>query len=225
MTAPVRVVLVEDQALVRAGFRALIDGADDLVVVGEAASGVEGIAVVAEQRPDVALVDIQLPGMDGVAAMRVMLRQARHPLRVVALTAFDDEDTVMAALRAGASGFLLKDLTPDALLDAVRTVARGDALIAPQVTRMLIERALTPAPERGAAALEGLTDREREVLALIAAGRSNEEIAEHLVVAGSTVKTHVRNLLAKTGARDRAQLVVLAYESGLVQPGGATARG
>src|SRR5690606_39429448 len=140
MTAPVRVVLVEDQALVRAGFRALIDGADDLVVVGEAASGVEGIAVVAEQRPDVALVDIQLPGMDGVAAMRVMLRQARHPLRVVALTAFDDEDTVMAALRAGASGFLLKDLTPDALLDAVRTVARGDALIAPQVTRMLIER-------------------------------------------------------------------------------------
>jgi DNA-binding NarL/FixJ family response regulator len=247
----IRVALVEDHAVVRRGLRALIDSSDDMQVVAEAGSGVEGLAVVAETRPDVALVDVQLPAMDGITATELMLRSDAEPRpRVVVLTAFGDEATVFGALRAGASAFLLKDSPPEVVLGAIRTVMRGEALVGPEVTRMVIERALAappaaPAPMPGGSAaaapmpggsaapvptsggsaapaagcLPGdLTPRELEVLALVGAGLSNAEICERLVISAATTKTHIRHLLAKTGARDRAQLVILAYESGLVTP-------
>jgi DNA-binding NarL/FixJ family response regulator len=218
----IRVVLVEDQVLVRAGLRALIEDGDEMEVVGEAGSGVEGVAVVAEQRPDVALVDVRLPAMDGVTATRLMT-EAEEPTRVIVLTAFDDEETVFGALRAGASGFLLKDTPPEALLAGIRTVVAGDALIDPEVTRLVIERALTQPVDEPQGAdprvdVDGLTPRERDVLRLVAAGRSNDEITNELVVSPATTKTHIRHLLTKTGSRDRAQLVVFAYEVGLVTP-------
>jgi DNA-binding NarL/FixJ family response regulator len=228
----IRVALVEDHAVVRRGLRALIDSSDDMQVVAEAGSGVEGLAVVAETRPDVALVDVQLPAMDGITATELMLRSDAEPRpRVVVLTAFGDEATVFGALRAGASAFLLKDSPPEVVLNAIRTVMRGEALVGPEVTRMVIERALAAPPAAAApgpapsgapvapTALPGdLTPREVEVLALVGAGLSNAEISERLVISAATTKTHIRHLLAKTGARDRAQLVILAYESGLVTP-------
>ena len=227
----IRVALVEDHAVVRRGLRALIDSTEDLRVVAEAGSGVEGLAVVAETRPDVALVDVQLPAMDGITATELMLRSDDAP-RVVVLTAFGDEATVFGALRAGASAFLLKDSPPEVVLNAIRTVMKGEALVGPEVTRMVIERALaapkpaapTPAaptagePSGRASLPADLTPREGEGLALVGAGLSNAEISERLVVSAATTKTHIRHLLAKTGARDRAQLVILAYESGLVAP-------
>jgi len=217
----IRVVLVEDHPVVRRGLRSLIDSCEDMEVVGEAGSGVEGLAVVAEAHPDVVLVDVQLPAMDGITATELMLGQDRPDTprpRVVVLTAFGDEETVFGALRAGASAFLLKDAPPEVVLAAVRTVMKGDALVDAEVTRMLIERALAAAPAAATtSSLPGdLTPRELEVLALVGAGLSNAEITARLVISSATTKTHIRHLLAKTGARDRAQLVVLAYQSGLV---------
>lgn len=227
----IRVVLVEDHAVVRRGLRALIDSSEDMQVVGEAGSGVEGLAVVAETRPDVVLVDVQLPAMDGITATEVMLGASDPGPRVVVLTAFGDEETVFRALRAGASAFLLKDSPPEVVLDAIRTVMRGDALVGAEVTRMLIARALSASPAAPATAAgpsppplpsspsslpDELTPREVEVLALVGAGLSNAEISARLVISPATTKTHIRHLLAKTGARNRAQLVVLAHQSGLV---------
>jgi DNA-binding NarL/FixJ family response regulator len=228
----IRVALVEDHAVVRRGLRALIDASEDMQVVAEAASGVEGLAVVAETQPDVVLVDVRLPAMDGITATELMLRSDAEPRpRVVVLTAFGDEATVFGALRAGASAFLLKDSPPEAVLGAIRTVMNGDALVGPEVTRMVIERALAapappdaPTPAAPAARLADLTPREVEVLALVGAGLSNAEISERLVISAATTKTHIRHLLAKTGARDRAQLVILAYESGLVTPAASVDR-
>jgi DNA-binding NarL/FixJ family response regulator len=217
-----RVVVADDQTLVRAGFRLLVDSAPDLQVVGEAADGAEAVELVRRQRPDVVLMDIRMPVMDGLeATRRIGALQETATARILILTTFDLDEYVYQALRAGASGFVLKDIPPADLLAAIRTVAAGDALLAPSVTRRLIaEFARRPGPSpRPPAALEVLTDREREVLTLVARGLSNGEIAEHLVVSPATSKTHVSRLLTKLGARDRAQLVALAYETGLVIPG------
>ena len=218
----VRVVVVDDQALVRAGFRVLVDSAPDLEVVGEAADGTQAVDVVVRERPDVVLMDVRMPGVDGVeATRRITAHHATAAVRVLILTTFDLDDYVYAALRAGASGFLLKDTPPADLLNAIRVLAAGEALLAPSVTRRLIEEfARRPEADRPApAALSQLTDREREVLALVARGLSNAEIADRLVVSPATAKTHVSRILMKLDARDRAQLVVLAYETGLVVPG------
>jgi DNA-binding NarL/FixJ family response regulator len=215
------VVVADDQALVRGAFTVLVDSAPDLRVVGEAANGAEAVEVVARTRPEVVLMDIRMPVMDGLAATREIL--ARDPaVRVLVLTTFDLDSYVYEALRSGASGFLLKDASADELASAVRLVAAGDALLAPGITRRLIaEFARLGAPRSpGRKQIEGLTERESEVLALVARGMSNAEIAGHLVVAEQTVKTHVSRTLMKLGLRDRTQLVVLAYESGLVRPGG-----
>jgi DNA-binding NarL/FixJ family response regulator len=212
------VVVADDQAIVRAGFRLLIDAEPDLAVLGEAADGAEAVALTRKTAPDVVLMDIRMPVMDGVAAARLIAADA-SPSRVLILTTFDLDEYVYAALRAGASGFMLKDRPPEELLAAIRVIAAGEALLAPNVTRRLIEHfirqpdLLRPPPE----ALRELTVREREVLALIAAGLSNSEIATKLVMSVPTAKTHVSRILAKLGARDRAQLVVLAYQSGLVK--------
>lgn len=213
----IRVLVVDDQALVRGGLAVLVDAADDVTVVGEAADGAEAVAAAARLRPDVVLMDIRMPVLDGIAATRRIL--AHDPdVRVLVLTTFDVDAHVYDALRAGASGFLLKDALPAELLRAVRVVAAGEALLAPRATRLLVEQfTARPAPDAPVPeALAGLTDREREVLRLIAAGLSNAEITERLVVSPATTKTHVGHLLAKSGARDRAQLVVLAYTSGLM---------
>ena len=217
----IRVVLADDQALVRAGFRVLLDSAADIEVVGEAASGEEAVVQARDTRPDVVLMDIRMPNTDGLEATR---RIASDPglagVRVLILTTFEVDEYVFEALRSGASGFVVKDMEPAELLQAVRVVARGDALLAPGVTRRLIaEFAGRPEQRRLAAPdLNVLTEREREVLVLVAAGRSNDEIATELFISPATAKTHVSRAMSKLGARDRAQLVVLAYESGLVLP-------
>jgi DNA-binding NarL/FixJ family response regulator len=211
------VVVADDQALVRGAFTVLVDSAPDLRVVGEAANGAEAVEVVARTRPEVVLMDIRMPVMDGLAATREIL--ARDPaVRVLVLTTFDLDSYVYEALRSGASGFLLKDARPNELLDAVRVVAAGEALLSPRATRLLVEEFVArPGPDAVAPeALAALTERELEVLRLIAQGLSNAEITAHLVVSGATTKTHVSHLLAKLGARDRAQLVVAAYTSGLM---------
>ncbi|MFI6734436.1 response regulator [Nonomuraea sp. NPDC050451] len=212
----IRVVIADDQALLRGSFRVLVDSEPDLVVVGEAATGVEAVTVALEQRPDVVLMDVRMPEMDGIEAAR----RLRDVSRVLVVTMFDLDSYVYDALRAGASGFLLKDTPPADLLAAIRVVANGEALLAPTVTRRLIEEfTRTPVLPR-VKGLDGVTDREREVLMLIARGLANGEIAEYLQVSLATVKTHITRLLAKLEARDRAQLVIAAYESGLVSAAG-----
>ena len=222
--SPVRVLLADDQQLVRAGFRALLDDAGDIEVVGEAGNGLEAVELARSARPDVVLMDIRMPVLDGLeATRRIVADELLAGVRVLVLTTFELDEYVYAALRAGASGFLLKDTPPADLLAAIRVVAAGDALLAPAVTRRLIaEFARRPEPSPVTpAALAGLTDREREVLALVARGLTNAEIADRLVVSVATAKTHVSRVLAKLQARDRAQLVMLAYETGLVTPGSA----
>ena len=224
MNAPpsIRVVLVDDQELVRRGFAALIAPEPDIEVVGDAVNGADAVEAAFTQRPDVMLMDIRMPGMDGIEATRRITSDDRlADTKVLMLTTFDLDQYVYDALRAGASGFLLKDVPPQQLLDAVRVVAAGDALIAPSITRRLIEEfAARPDPSDRSGALAGLTDRERSVLAEVGRGRSNAEIAERLFISPLTAKTHVSRILGKLDARDRAQLVVLAYETGLVSPGG-----
>jgi DNA-binding NarL/FixJ family response regulator len=221
----IRILLADDQALVRAGFRALIDSEDDLRVVGEAGDGTEAAALTASLLPDVVLMDIRMPLLDGIEATRRIVADKRlRDVRVVILTTFETDAYVFEALRSGASGFLVKDTEPADLLRAVRVVARGDALLSPGVTRRLIAEFAAQAPiPRPGSSLDSLTEREREVMALVAAGLSNHEIAEQLVVSPATAKTHVSRVMGKLEARDRAQVVVLAYESGLVRPGKAPA--
>lgn len=218
---PVRVFLVDDQQMVRAGFRMLVESQDDMQVVGEAGDGGEALQQLAVTATDVVLMDVRMPRVDGVEATRQLLSRADPP-RVIVLTTFDLDEYAFAAIRAGASAFLLKDAAPPDLLGAIRSVHAGDAVVAPSTTRRLLDHfAALPDTERPAPAddrLRLLTDREVEVLTLVARGRSNTEIAGDLVVAETTVKTHVGRLLAKTGSRDRVQLVVLAYEAGLVTP-------
>ena len=219
----IRVVIADDQALVRAGFRVLLDSAPDIEAVGEAANGAEAVAKAQEQRPDVVLMDIRMPVMDGLeATRRIAADELLAGVRVLVLTTFELDEYVFEALAAGASGFLLKNTDPVELLRAVRVVAEGEALLSPSVTRRLIaEFATRPRPGGVPVELAGLTDREREVMALAALGLSNEEIAERLVVSPATARTHVSRAMVKLGARDRAQLVVFAYQSGLVTPGRA----
>jgi len=216
----IRVVVADDQALVRGGFRLILQTQPDIEVVGEAADGREAVARTREQRPDVVLMDIRMPGMDGLEATR-RLMTTQNPPRVLMLTTFDLDGYVYDALRAGASGFLLKDVRPEQLADAVRAVAAGDTLLAPAITRRLVEQYLRRPPPgaRTPLGLGELTDRELDVLRLVARGRSNQQIAGTLFLGESTVKTHLTHLFAKLGLRDRAQAVVLAYESGLIQPG------
>jgi DNA-binding NarL/FixJ family response regulator len=217
----IRVLLADDQALVRAGFRALLESADDIEVIGEAATGEQAVNLAKERRPDVILMDIRMPQMDGLAATRrIVSDQGLTGVHVLILTTFEVDEYVFEALRSGASGFVLKDIEPADLLQAVRVVAHGEALLSPSVTRRLIEE-FAARPEQSRASprqLDSLTEREREVMALVAAGCSNDEIAGQLSVSPATAKTHVSRAMAKLGARDRAQLVVLAYETGLVAP-------
>jgi DNA-binding NarL/FixJ family response regulator len=219
----IRIVIADDQPLARAGLRAMLDHAPDVVVVGEAGDGRSAVALARAERPEVVLMDVRMPVMDGIEATRqITAGPGTDDVRVLILTTFDLDESVYAALRAGASGFLLKDVPPERLFDAIRVVAAGEALIAPGVTRRLIA-AFTrhgPATTDGRPGLlSSLTEREREVLALVGTGLSNDEIADRLVISMATVKTHVHRLLTKLDARDRAQLVVLAYEGGLVRPG------
>jgi len=223
-TVNIRVAIADDHALVRAGFRALIDAEPGLEVVGEAADGEEAIELARTAQPDVILMDIRMPGTDGVAATSHITSHitnqeaAQRSARVLILTTFDLDEYVYAALRAGASGFLLKDTPPAELLAAIRIVAAGDALLAPSVTRKLIREFARQSPASPRPPLEVLTDREQDVLALVARGLSNAEIATELFITLATVKTHVSRLLTKLAARDRAQLIVVAYESGFVTP-------
>jgi DNA-binding NarL/FixJ family response regulator len=217
----IRVLVADDQALVRGGFRVLVESAPDLQVVAEACDGAQAVEQVAQTRPDVVLMDIRMPTMDGLeATRRILADDGQTPPRVLILTTFDLDEYVFAALKAGASGFLLKDTPPQALLDGIRTIAGGDALLSPSITRHLIEEYVRrPEPSNAPPVqLGGLTEREVEVLALVAKGWSNTEIAHHLHVTPSTAKTHLSRLLTKLDARDRAQLIVIAYESGLVSP-------
>jgi DNA-binding NarL/FixJ family response regulator len=217
----IRVLLVDDQALVRAGFRALLDAQDDVEVVGEAADGDEAVRLARRLGPDIVLMDIRMPGTDGLAATRSIVGDDRlRDVRIVILTTFELDEYVFEAIRAGASGFLVKDTEPVELLRAVRAVAAGDALLSPGVTRRLIGAFADQTREpRHTPALDSLTVREREVMGLVAEGLSNDEIAERLFVSPMTAKTHVSRAMTKLAARDRAQLVVFAYESGLVRPG------
>jgi DNA-binding NarL/FixJ family response regulator len=220
----IRVLIADDQALVRAGFRMILDAEEDIDVVGEASDGVEAVEQARRLDPDVVLMDIRMPELDGIeATRRVIAVGGDAPARVLMLTTFDLNEYVYEALRAGASGFLLKDVPPEELAAGIRVVARGDALLAPSITRRLIHEfaRASPAPEPPAAFSE-LTAREVEVFRLVARGLSNAEIAAELVVSETTVKTHVARLLMKLGVRDRVQAVVLAYESGVAVPGGAS---
>jgi DNA-binding NarL/FixJ family response regulator len=221
VTTPIRVFLVDDQQMVRAGFRMLVESQDDMVVVGEAGDGGEALERLAVTAADVVLMDVRMPRLDGVEATRRLLAESGAP-RVIVLTTFDLDEHAFAAIRAGASAFLLKDAAPPELLGAIRLVVGGDAVVAPSTTRRLLDHfAALPDPAVTAVSdgrLDLLTEREVEVLTLIARGRTNTEIAADLVVAETTVKTHVGRILAKTGSRDRVQLVVLGYESGLVAP-------
>ena len=220
---PIRVVVADDQELVRAGFCVILNTAQGVTVVGEAANGMQAVAQAAEHKPDVVLMDVRMPGMDGLEAARLITAAPAAP-KVVMLTTFDLDDYVYSALRAGASGFLLKDSPRADLIAAVKAAAAGDALLAPSVTRRLIEAFARRPPETAPSPsqLASVTARERDVLMLMARGRSNAEIATALVVSEATVKTHVGSLLAKLGLRDRVQAVILAYETGLVIPGEPT---
>jgi DNA-binding NarL/FixJ family response regulator len=216
----IRVLLADDQALVRGGFRMILEARPDLEVVGEAGDGAEAVALVERLRPDVVLMDVRMPGMDGLEATRRIVASG-SAARIIVLTTYDVDDSVFASLRAGASGFMLKDVRPADLADAVRVVARGDALLAPSVTRRLLDRVAGTLPGPDAAPppdLRELTEREVEVLRLVALALSNAEIAERLVLTEATVKTHVSSVLRKLGLRDRVQAVVLAYDVGLVRP-------
>ncbi|MGH3380482.1 MAG: response regulator [Actinoallomurus sp.] len=216
----IRVLLVDDQPLLRSGFRALLDVEDDIDVVAEAADGKEGLALAKEHLPDIALIDIQMPGMDGIEATRLIAADpALAGVHVVILTNYGFDEYVFDALRAGAAGFLVKDIQPEDLLHAVRVAARGDALLAPSITRMLISRYVAHPLNIGAGTeLKELTNREREAVALAAQGLSNDQIANRMVISPATAKTHISRAMTKVHARDRAQLVVLAYETGLVTP-------
>jgi DNA-binding NarL/FixJ family response regulator len=218
----IRVLLVDDEALVRGGFRMILESQDDIEVAGEASDGAEAQEQVRRLRPDVVLMDIRMPGMDGLEAMRRILGSGSDAPRVLILTTFDLDEYVYEAMRSGASGFLLKSVRPRQLPDAVRTIAEGESLLAPSVTRRLVEEfvRLPPPGQAVPEAVTGLTERELEVLRLIADGQSNAEIAASLFLSEATVKTHVTRLLAKLGLRDRVQAVVLAYESGIAVPGG-----
>jgi DNA-binding NarL/FixJ family response regulator len=218
----IRVVLVDDQALVRGGFRSILDRQDDVAVVGEAADGAEALAVCARERPDVVCMDVRMPGMDGIAATRHLVQQSAPP-RVLVLTTFDLDQYVYDALRAGASGFLVKDAPPERLVAAVRSVAAGEELFAPTVLRRLVEAYVREPPDEPGDVLAPLTERERDVLRAMAAGLTNAEIAAELYLSPATVKTHVARILPKLGLRDRVQAVVLAYECGLVRRGTAPA--
>jgi DNA-binding NarL/FixJ family response regulator len=222
----IRVLLVDDQAVIRTGLRTMLEHEADLTIVGEAGNGAQAVELVAAARPDVVLMDVRMPGVDGIeATRRILSGDAAKPPAVLVLTTFDDDEYVFGALQAGASGFLLKDAGPDVLVAAVRTVASGDALVDPSVTRRLVERWValeatnaprsTPVP----APVASLSAREREILVGLARGRTNRELAEDLIVSEATVKTHVSNLLTKLGVRSRVQAVVLAYETGVVRPG------
>jgi len=226
-----RVLIADDQALVRAGFRLILEADEHIEVVGDASDGLDAVSVAARVQPDVILMDIRMPRLDGLEATRRILAEPwAANCRVIMLTTFDLDEYVYAAIEAGASGFLLKDVSPEQLVAAVRLVVTGDALLAPSITRRLVERfaraapaesTTTSAPVAPTAELAGLTPREREVLVLLARGLSNSELAERLVVSEATVKTHVARVLDKLNLRDRVQAVVLAYESGLVRPGEA----
>jgi DNA-binding NarL/FixJ family response regulator len=216
----IRVVLCDDQALVRSGFRMVLESREDLQVIGEAEDGVQAVGLTLHAKPDVVLMDIRMPNMDGVEATRRIVA-AGAPSRIVILTTYDADEYVYSALRAGASGFLLKDIEPTALVEAIRIVARGEALLAPTVTRRLLDRFASVLPEEHHGhpeRLEELTERELEVLRLLASGLSNLELAERLFLTEATVKTHVSSILRKLDLRDRVQAVVLAYEAGLVRP-------
>jgi DNA-binding NarL/FixJ family response regulator len=219
----IRTLIVDDQVLVRTGFRMILEAENDVEVVGEASDGQEAVTLAQELAPDIVLMDIRMPNMDGVeATRRVAGSDTENPIRVIILTTFDLDEYVVDALRSGASGFLLKDVPPEKLVEAVRIVAAGDALLAPSITRRLLDNYSNRLPDPHAAevpALATLTEREKEVLKLVARGLSNAEIAEQLFVAETTVKTHVGRVLMKLDLRDRVQAVVLAYESGIVQPG------
>ncbi|WP_444947860.1 response regulator [Micromonospora ureilytica] len=215
----IRVLLVDDQPLIRSGFRALLDAEDDITVVAEAADGREGVALARQHLPDVALVDVQMPILNGIeVTRRIAADPALAAVHVVILTNYGLDEYVFNALRAGAAGFLVKDILPEDFLPAVRVAARGDALLAPSITRKLIDRYVTQPPPSNTAALAHLTTREREAVALAAHGMSNDEIAERMGISPVTAKTHLNRAMTKMHARDRAQLVVLAYESGLVMP-------
>jgi DNA-binding NarL/FixJ family response regulator len=224
--ARIRVVIADDQALVRAGFRSILETQPDLNVVGEAVDGRDAIDLARRRRPDVVLMDIKMPDLDGLKATRQIVTEAHGATAVLILTTFDLDEYVYEALRAGASGFLLKDAEPEQLIAAIHTLAAGEALIAPAITKRLIEQFARAAPRPGpsAARLEALTPRELEVLVLIARGLSNREIADELVLSEATVKTHVKRVLSKLDVRDRVHAVVFAYESALMTPGAAQPR-
>jgi DNA-binding NarL/FixJ family response regulator len=219
----IRVLLADDQELVRAGFRALLEAEDDIEVVGEAVDGAHAVAEAARHRPDLVLMDVRMPTIDGIeATRRISARPDLAGVRILILTTYETDEHIFDGLRAGASGFLVKDTSPTELLRAVRVVASGDALLAPSVTRRVIAEVVTRAPHREPIrALADLTSREREILALVGGGLSNDEIAASLTITPATAKTHVGRIFGKLDARDRAQLVVIAYESGLVRPGAA----
>jgi DNA-binding NarL/FixJ family response regulator len=216
----VRVVLVDDQALIRTGFKMILESEDDIEVVGEASDGEQAISMTRSVRPDVVLMDVQMPTMDGLEATGRIVRDANIPSRIVILTTFERDDYVFEALRAGASGFLLKNAPSEELVHAVRVVAAGDALLAPSVTRKVIEGFIRRQAHRSnEVELRRLTERETEILQLLATGKSNSELAAHLFVGEGTIKTHVSSVLTKLGLRDRMQAVIFAYESGLIEPG------
>jgi DNA-binding NarL/FixJ family response regulator len=212
------VLIVDDQALVRSGFRLIVETREDMSVVGEAENGVQAVALAAQLEPDVILMDVRMPGLDGIEATRQIV-DSGSASRILVLTTFDLDEYVYAAIRAGASGFLLKDVRPVDLVEAIRLVAGGNALLGPTVTRRLLEQFARPAPANGSAAVESLTERELEILCLLATGLSNAELAQRLVLSETTVKTHVSSVLRKLGVRDRVQAVIAAYDAGLVRPG------